>query len=202
MAVRDTLASLTVDISTLRPYPDNPRNGDTELIGDSLKAHGQYRPIVVWRTDSDTGEVMNTVLAGNHTYAAAMELGWTARIVLVDNRANDQAKYDEGQLAKVLASLAQTPMGLIGTGYDQREMNRLLKRISPSTEPDVEFSPALWEETNYVVLYFDNAIDWQAALETLGLKPVKCWDSHPGYERTGLGRVIPGTPVIRKLAER
>jgi hypothetical protein len=34
-----------VDPSQLRPYPGNPRRGDLEAIKDSLRRHGQYRPI-------------------------------------------------------------------------------------------------------------------------------------------------------------
>ena len=64
-----TLKPLEVPVAGLTPYPRNPRNGDTDAIRESLLAHGQYRPIVVRKS---TGEV----LAGNHTYAAALELGW------------------------------------------------------------------------------------------------------------------------------
>jgi hypothetical protein len=48
----------------------NVRQGDIGAISESLKAHGQYRPIVV---DKRT----NRILAGNHTWKAAKSLGWT-----------------------------------------------------------------------------------------------------------------------------
>ena len=204
----DSLKPLLVDIRTLKPYQRNPRNGDIDAIAESLKINGQYRPIVVRK-------VTNEILAGNHTYMAVMGLSWThiavtfiecndeaaARIVLVDNHTNDLAKYDDGLLASLLVDVKQETGSLAGTGYSQRELDKLLARIShvDDEKPEVEFSPMLYEETNYVVLYFDNAIDWQAATETLGLKSAKCWDSKPGYERTGLGRVVAGGPIIRKL---
>jgi len=37
----------SVALNTLESYPTNPRRGDIEAIAQSLKAHGQYRPIVV-----------------------------------------------------------------------------------------------------------------------------------------------------------
>ena len=37
----------SVAISSLESYPSNPRRGDIDAIATSLKAHGQYRPIVV-----------------------------------------------------------------------------------------------------------------------------------------------------------
>jgi ParB-like nuclease family protein len=90
-----------VAVAALRPYPGNPRRGSVEAIKASLRAHGQYRPIVVNRPTMQ-------VLAGNHTLEAAKQLGWkeiaatfvdvddeqARRIVLVDNRTNDLADYD------------------------------------------------------------------------------------------------------------
>ena len=94
-----------VPVGELTPWPRNPRRGNVALIAESLERHGQYRPIVVRKA---TGEV----LAGNHTLAAAKKLGWpeiaativdvdaetAERIVLIDNRSNDVAGYDEAQL--------------------------------------------------------------------------------------------------------
>jgi len=54
----------SVALNTLESYPTNPRRGDIEAIAQSLKAHGQYRPIVVQYGT-------NFILAGNHTYKAA-----------------------------------------------------------------------------------------------------------------------------------
>src|SRR6266542_2047290 len=106
------LASLAVDIDDLQPYGTSPRRGSITTIAESLAEHGQYRPIVVRR---ETGEV----LSGNHTLAAARSLGWTevaatyvdcdaetaAKIVLVDNRSNHVAGYDDRPLAQILTGL-------------------------------------------------------------------------------------------------
>ena len=54
-------------IKSLRPYPDNPRISNLDLIKESLSEHGQYRPITVNKD--------NTILAGNHTWEAMKELG-------------------------------------------------------------------------------------------------------------------------------
>lgn len=92
----------SVPIGSLSSYPVNPRRGDIEAIAQSLKAHGQYRPIVVQYGT-------NFILAGNHTYKAAKKLGWkkikityvdvteerAKQIVLADNRLTDLASYNE-----------------------------------------------------------------------------------------------------------
>jgi hypothetical protein len=136
--IPDTLRHLVVPIADLRPYPQNPRAGDTDAIVESLRINSQYRPIVVRTSD-------NTILAGNHTYAAAMELGWSeiaatyidvddeeaARIVLVDNRSNDLARYDDGLLAALLADMPS----LEGTGYDQQALDELLERVNEASTP-------------------------------------------------------------------
>jgi DNA modification methylase len=124
--------TVSVPLESLKPYPSNPRNGDIELIADSLRHHGQYRALVVQRST-------NRVLAGNHTLHALHETGATealvhmrdvddeeaARINLVDNRANDVAKYDDGLLAELLQSLPD----LEGTGFDDRALDDLLTRL-------------------------------------------------------------------------
>lgn len=143
--IHATLAGLTANIDDLEHYARNPRRGDLDTIVESLRRNGQYRPIVVNRRTSE-------VLAGNHTLAAAVKLGWqriavtyvdvdhdqAARIVAVDNRANDLAGYDDEQLIALLSDLPD----LEGTGYSQEDLDELLAagqatELPPAlTDPD------------------------------------------------------------------
>jgi len=124
----------TIDINTIEPHPQNVRQGDIGAISESLKAHGQYRPIVVDRRT-------NQILAGNHTWRAAKSLGWqqiavgfietkddddALRILLADNRTTDLASYDDSGLANLLKGLAETDEGLLGTLYDGDALDQLL----------------------------------------------------------------------------
>lgn len=124
----------TVDINSIEAHPKNVRQGDIGAISESLKAHGQYRPIVV---DKRT----NRILAGNHTWKAAKALGWqqisagfvetknddeAIRILLADNRTTDLATYDDVELANLLKDLAETDEGLIGTAFDGDALDQLL----------------------------------------------------------------------------
>jgi hypothetical protein len=126
-----TLHTQTRPTTDLTPHPHNPRNGDTDAIRDSLRAHGQYRAIVTTRD--------GTILAGNHTYAAAVELGWDQiechvldldpygpeahRIMLADNRTSDLGTYDEGLLLDLLKDMS--PEDLDGTGYTPKDVDDL-----------------------------------------------------------------------------
>jgi hypothetical protein len=66
-------------------------------------------------------------------------------------------------------------------------------------EPEVEFTEELLEEHNYLVLYFDNKVDWLQVQSILDLKTVKSLDSKPGFIRKGVGRVINGAEALEKL---
>jgi hypothetical protein len=68
-------------------------------------------------------------------------------------------------------------------------------------EKEVKFTEELWEENNYLVLFFDNTIDWLQAQTIFDLEPVKALDSRPWYERIGLGRVIPWNKFIQKILD-
>jgi site-specific DNA-methyltransferase (adenine-specific) len=138
------LAPLMVPIAELRPYDRNPRRGSVEAIRESLERNGQYRPVVVNRRSGE-------VLAGNHTLAAATQLGWSEiaatyvsvdaeqakRIVLADNRTNDLAGYDEGLLAELLNELPD----LTGTAYDEDSLSELLDSVAPALPDEDEVPP-------------------------------------------------------------
>ena len=118
-------------ISELRFYPGNARRGDIDLIAESLSKLGQYKPIVVNKD--------GTILAGNHTVMAAQRLGWETidvhrvdvdddtakRIVIVDNKANDQSTYDVEDLVNLLTELPT----LEATGFTRDEVDELLESL-------------------------------------------------------------------------
>lgn len=120
------------DIDALRPYDRNAREGDIGVISESLRALGQFRPIVVNRRT-------NNILVGNHTWKAAKMLGWTqiavtwldvdedteTRIVLIDNRAADLGTYDDDRLLALL-----TATNLVGTGFSGDDIDELLGDVA------------------------------------------------------------------------
>jgi hypothetical protein len=123
-----TARALLEPADRVKPYAQNARMGDTDLIVQSILRNGCYRPIYAW---TKTGEI----LAGNHTYAALLELGqeqvpvaWVdaetmdeaRRIVLVDNKAGMVGGFDEGLLIEELRALEGD---YDGTGYVQDDLD-------------------------------------------------------------------------------
>src|SRR5215210_4791281 len=138
--IHASLRPLAVAIGDVRPHPKNPRLGDVSAIRDSLLSQGQYRPIVVNRD--------GYILAGNHAWRAAVELGWreiaatyvdvdeqrAERILLVDNRTSDLASYDPEMLLALLEDLTD----LEGTGYDHGALAELVAEVRPVELPGIE----------------------------------------------------------------
>jgi ParB-like chromosome segregation protein Spo0J len=134
----------TVDINSVFPYPMNARQGDVGLIAQSLSKNGQFRPIVVNKSD-------NSILVGNHTWKAAKSLGWkeiavswvdvdeeaAARIVLADNRTADLGSYDHVELVEVLKDMKSFE----GTGYTGEDVDDLLKEVAGWGLSDVPAKP-------------------------------------------------------------
>jgi len=140
--IREELQHLSVDIQEIHVHPQNVRQGDIGAISESLKTHGQYRPVVYQQS---TGRI----LAGNHTWKAAKALGWKTiaatpivcddeqalRILLVDNRTNDLSTYDQAELVELLKSLSSSEMELLGTGYDGDDLDQFIDDLESSIEP-------------------------------------------------------------------
>jgi ParB-like chromosome segregation protein Spo0J len=135
------LVPLAVPIDSLRELPGNPRRGDVGAVAGSLRRFGQRKPIVV-RQDG-------TIIAGNHTWKAARELGWDQIAVvrvadddqealafaLADNRTGDLGVYDDEALLDLLNEVDTGPSGLAGTGYTDDDLAALLHLIEP---PDLD----------------------------------------------------------------
>lgn len=148
--ILDGLAPLAVPITDVQQMKGNPRRGDVESVARSLERFGQHRPIVVQRS---TGEI----LIGNHTHKAALSLGWTEIAVLytdddretavarslADNRTHESGKYDNAELAALLAEVAESDDSLLNSaGFQSDEIDALLTLASAAAAPAQRPVPA------------------------------------------------------------
>ena len=173
-----------VSIDSLKPYPLNPRRGNLRAIQESLTINGQYRPIVVQQNS-------NLILAGNHTWQAAKNLGWSEiavsfvdcddkaakKIVLADNRTSDLGSFDDSMLLELLEELESWE----GTGYSVDEFDKIdglyeAPLPSPKDEPDSEkpsVAPPSSSEVEHLVrigVYVIEADDSELQSLSKGLK--------------------------------
>ena len=130
-----------VGVDTIKPHPANARQGNLESIRESIRVNGFYGACVVQRS---TGYI----LAGNHRYMAAVAEGISSvpvlwvdkdddearRILLVDNRTNDLAVYDEQGLIDLLQAISEETDTLVGTGYTDDDLVDLIAILNTSLE--------------------------------------------------------------------
>ncbi len=136
-----------VPITDLRPYPGNARVHAKAVLEESAGANGQYRSVVARTMPDGTLQL----LAGHGTTEAFASIGAgtlrveiveaddaeARRIVLVDNRANDLAGYDDGLLAELLRASPD----LDGTGYERVDVDTLIADLLKASRADQASDP-------------------------------------------------------------
>jgi hypothetical protein len=195
-----------IKLSTIKSNPNNPRvikDDKFAKLVNSIKEFPkmmELRPMVV---NSDM-----VVLGGNMRLKALKEAGYKEvpgewvksaeslteeeqrRFIIADNVGFGEHDWD--MLANEWDAVELEAWGL--------DMPSNLEEIKATKDiPDIgeiEFSEELLLEHNYIVLYFDNAMDWEVAQEVYGLKQVKSKTSAEGTQKIGIGRVVNGKNFI------
>lgn len=137
-----TLAVEQVPITRLFCSPSNPRRNDEAVphVAASIRRFGFQQPVVAKRS----GEV----IAGNTRLKAAQSLGlaevpvvWfngsdldAVAYSIADNKLGEISQWADLELAKILEQL-RTEDALDGVGFDDDEINRLLKELEASLPP-------------------------------------------------------------------
>ena len=135
MDIAVDLTDLIVPIDSVQPLERNARRGNVAAIAESLSRWGQVKPIVV----SSDGQI----LAGNHTHAAAVTLGWTeiaavslpvhsedveaVALAIADNRTSDLSRWENDLLADLLTEVAGVDAELLeATGFSAEQVAELV----------------------------------------------------------------------------
>ena len=129
------LESHAVPIGSVTPLHRNARRGNVDAIAASLSRWGQVKPIVVSRDGQ--------ILAGNHTHAAAVRLGWdeiavvrvdvdsgdteAVALAIADNQISDLSRWENDLLADLLQSVAAADETLLlDTGFTLEQVEELV----------------------------------------------------------------------------
>lgn len=194
-------------VKDLIPYEKNPRFNDeaVKYVANSIKEFGFKVPIIVDKN--------NVIVAGHTRYKACKELGIKNVPVIIaddlneeqikafrlaDNKVSEKAEWDLDLLGEELEDL-DIDMSEFGFEAIEEQIEKA------PINAEVEFGEVLGEEHNYIVLYFDNDVDWLQAESLFDIKPVKCGSTRKDgkisskMQRMGIGRVLKGSDAINKI---
>lgn len=193
-----------IKVCDLKGSKRNPRKNDEAVnyVAESIRRYGFRNPLIV---DKD-----NTVWCGNTRLKASKVLGLEEvpcivvdnltpkqmqELALLDNKTNEIAEWDKEMLAEILTDCDLDDFGL---DWDLKE-----EKEQEEVEADIPFVEVLNEEHNYIVLYFDNEVDWLQAESLFDLQTKKNYSTRKDGKierpRTGVGRVIRGAEAINKI---
>jgi hypothetical protein len=196
-----------VNINEVKPNPKNPRiikDVKFNKLVTSIKEFPDMlnkRPLIVF-TDVDDKYV---VLGGNMRLKACKELGLKEIPIIVADEWTEEQKNEF--LIKDNVGFGEWDWDSLANEWDVEKLDDWgldlpidLEAIKETKDiPDIgeiEFSEELLLEHNYIVLYFDNAMDWEVAQEVYGLNKVKSKESSLGSQKIGIGRVLNGKNFI------
>jgi len=210
----------TVHISKIIPNKENPRTIDKVNFKKLKKSLEDFdvmlniRPIVV-------DEAM-TILGGNMRYRALVELGHkeVPTIVLTEDMIEQAiAKYQEKGVAKTRQDIIDEfvvkdnasfgvwdydmlannmhEMPLVDWGVEVPTLNEKAE----IEEQEIVFSEYLDESHNYVVLLFDNDVDWLSAQTHFDLQSVHSKRQNGKPWSKGIGRVVNGAEYLKGIKD-
>lgn len=179
------------------------------LIKKSLQECGAGRSIVC---DSE-GEI----IAGNGVYEQAQKLNMPIKVIETDGselvvvkrtdlKTNDKKRKRMAVMDNSTSDTADNDKKLLMVDFPVEElldMGIAIEEKPKKEEGDVPFTEELLEEHNYIVLYFDNSVDWLQAETLLGkfIGKKQALNSKEGYRKMGVGRVVRGADVLKELTK-
>ena len=182
-------------------------NKNKRLIKKSLEELGAGRSIII---DND-GEI----IGGNGVFEAwgdkpvkVIETDGSELVVVkrTDLSTNDEKRKKLAVMDNSTSDTSTFDFDLLKTDFDIPELQEMGVEIEEikddelkEEKPEVEFTEELLEEHNYIVLYFDNSVDWLQAESLFGLKRVQALSSKEGFRKMGVGRVIKGSEALERL---
>lgn len=204
---------IKLKLSQIRSYKNNAKLHTTEQIGkirDSILTFG-YKDLIA--VDEN-----NVILEGHGRLQALYQIDSTGNkeisvmqitdlndsekkaYRIAHNKLNMDTGFDDSKLSKEFNDLEKTD-NFNDTGFNVAEISEIWEKseINSKYDAEIEFTQELLEEHNYLVLYFDNIMDWQVAKDKFNVKPKQALASREGFEKKGTGRVINGADVLGML---
>lgn len=202
---------IKIKIDELKPYKKNAKIHTQEQIDQiksSIEKFGMNDPVAVWGNE-------NLIIEGHGRLEALKQLGFEEvecirldhlndeerkAYTLAHNKLTMNTDFDFDVLDEELNSILNIDMEDFGFFKVDEELEK-----EEEEKPEVEFSEVIGEEHNYIVLYFDNDVDWLQAESLFDIKPVKCGSTRKdgkitnSMQRVGIGRVLNGSDALNKI---
>jgi len=218
---RIPIEKIELNTGQIEGLPANPRQwtrDDIDRIAKSLKETPELfemRPCIVYPNGDKY-----VLLAGNLRFTGArqngdkdvpcvvcpkeMTIDKMKEIVIKDN--SSFGEFDMDSLANEWDDLPLSDWGVPVWNVEE-EVKKVQKNEERAAQ--VPFTEILGEEHNYVVLYFDNEVDWLQAQTLFDIKPVQAMPTRKDGEcaesfskRIGVGRVLNGAKALQKLLDK
>ena len=195
------------NIKELKPYKKNAKKHNkeqVEQIANSIKEFGFTQPVIIDKNNevvAGHGRILGAKKAGLKQVPTVCLDDLTEEQIkayrLVDNKLNE-SEWDNDLLKQSLEEIEEMNMEVFGFTIDK------LEDESIEVEPEVPFTEILNEENNYIVLKFNNKIDWLNAMGIFGIEqkkvyPTKKSGKKDSLKRMGVGRVLDGVKALREL---
>lgn len=199
-----------LDVDQIKPYKNNAKIHTEEQIAqikESITQFGMNDPIAIWKD--------NEIIEGHGRLQALKELGYTkVPVIRLDNLTDQQRKayalvhnqltmstgFDK-DLLKVELEDIDIDMSEFGLYLDD-----LIEEDEQKEDaPEIEFTEVLGEEHNYIVLYFDNEIDWLQATSLFDISPKRQLSTRQdgkiteSMKRAVVGRVLNGAKALEEI---
>lgn len=197
----------------LKPYVNNAKVHTGEQVGQikkSIEEFGFNDPIAIWKD--------NEIIEGHGRLLAVMEMDDIKEVpvirlddltdeqrkayILVHNKLTMNTGFDD-----VLLNLELDDIDIDMEQFGFVNIDEEIEEIAKEEEGEEKFTEVLGEEHNYIVLYFDNEVDWlqlQSLIdvdEKMNLSTRKDGEITKGMKRKSVGRVFNGKEVMERLRE-
>lgn len=195
-------------IKELKPYKKNAKKHpkeQVEQIANSIKEFGFTQPVLIDKNNcvvAGHGRILGAKKAGLKEVPTLCLDDLTEEQIkayrLADNKLNE-SDWDSGLLKESLDEIMDLDMEMFGFSDSD------ILEETEDVEGEVKFTEVLNEENNYIVLKFNNKIDWLNAMGLFGIEKVKALPTKRGGNsksfgtRAGVGRVLDGQKVIERM---
>ena len=192
-----------IEISKIKENNNNPRFINKDKFNQLVKSIKKFpemlekRPLVV--------DENNIVLGGNMRLKALKKAG--IKKVWIDVAKNWSEDQKKEFIIKDNLGYGEWDFDILANEWDLEQLDDwgldvpYVEDEEDNEEPEIEFSEYLDESHNYVVLTFDNDIDWLSAQTHFQLKSVYSKRANGKAWSKGIGRVIDGGKYLNDLKD-